>query len=218
MARLLASVRTRTITTIAELRKSLTDTRSIAVTGMLLAVMLLITFMPFLNFQIGPLRVTLLHIPVLIGVIAEGLPVGLILGGAFGIISLLRAFSTPSATSFVLQNPIIAILPRLLIPVVAYLVTRSVRAATKRSLIAETAGAFCGAATNTVLVLSLIALLYGERYGLAMQGLGRLDALHVILFSTALTNGLPEAVVAAIMVPAVIGALRRARLTPKDVA
>jgi uncharacterized membrane protein len=189
---------------------------------MLLAVMLLFTFTQVGFIQFGPLAATLMHIPVLIGLIMEGLPVGLGLGAAFGVISLIRAFVVPTATSFVLQNPIISVLPRLLFPLIAWLAARAVARAGRRNALRETlstgAAGFCGAAANTALVLSLIFFIYGERYGLAMKTPIGIDALPAVLLTTALTNGLPEAVVAAILVPAVTGALRRAGLAPKGIA
>ena len=48
---------------------------------------------------VGTLNATILHIPVIIGVIALGLKPGLILGLAFGLVSTLRAFGIPLPAS-----------------------------------------------------------------------------------------------------------------------
>ncbi|GHU72173.1 membrane protein [Clostridia bacterium] len=194
-------------------------TRTIAVTGMLLAVMLMITFMPFLNFQIGPFRVTLLHIPVLIGVVVEGLPVGMGLGLAFGLISMIRAYITPTVTSFVFQNPLISVLPRMLFPLAAWLILRALRGMKRgvggNEFASYSITALCGTLIHGVMVLGLIYFVYGKAYGEALKLENGLAAVRGTLALTTLTNGVPESIVAAILIPAVANALKRAGLTPK---
>jgi uncharacterized membrane protein len=184
---------------------------------MLLAVMLLFAFTPIGFIQIGPIAATLVHIPVIIGVLTEGLGTGIFLGVAFGVISMVRAFVAPTITSFLFMNPLIAIVPRVLIPLIAW----AVRALMLRTFekarfearfgasAADAIGAFAGSLTNTVLVLSLIWLIYASRYAEALdiaQG-----GVAAALAATAVMNGLPEAVVAAVSVPAVSGALLLAK-------
>ena len=187
--------------------------RTIATTGMLLAVMLLFAFTPIGFITIGPIAATLVHIPVLIGLMAEGLGTGLFLGAAFGVISLTRAFIAPTITSFLFMNPLIAIVPRVLIPLVAYALRHAVErmyGSKKHSpAIPDGAAAFAGALTNTVLVLSLIWLLYAQRYADALNIAPA--AVVATLLGTAMMNGLPEAALAAVAVPAVVGTLRLAK-------
>ncbi|MDR0395752.1 MAG: ECF transporter S component [Oscillospiraceae bacterium] len=180
-------------------------TRTIAVTGMLLAVLLLFVFTPIGYIPIPPANPTTMCIPVLVGMMVEGLPIGMLLGFAFGLTSLLRALFGVSL--YVFSNPLVSVIPRVLIPVVAWIVLRALGSLTRRGALGEAAamgiGAFCGSATNTLLVLPLITLFYGDALG---------KPIGVVM----LTNGLPEALVAAVIVPAVVAALQRAGLRRLD--
>jgi uncharacterized membrane protein len=180
--------------------------RRVATMGMLLALMLMLTFTPLGFLTIGPIAATLVHLPVLVGLMAEGLGAGLGLGLAFGAASMIRAYTTPTITSFLFMNPIVAILPRVLVPLAAWGVYRAF--SKKRRAFALGAGAFAGTAVNTVGVLTLIGLLYAERYAEAV-GLAP-GMVTKALGLVALTNGLPEAILAAVLVPAVTLALERA--------
>ncbi|GHU71191.1 membrane protein [Clostridia bacterium] len=182
-------------------------TRAIAVAGMLLAVLLLFTFIPQIGYiTIPPINPTTMHIPVLVGLMVEGLPVGMFLGLAFGLTSFFRALFGVSL--YVFQNPLVSIVPRVMFPLVAWLVTRALQSLTKRGAMGEAVamgiGSFCGSATNTLLVLPLISLIYG-------------DALGKPIGLVMLTNGLPEAIIAAIVVPAITAALDRAGLRHKNI-
>lgn len=62
--------------------------------------------------QVGPLAITIMHIPVIIGAILYGKKFGAVIGLIFGLISMFRAYSQPSPTSFLMMNPLISVLPR----------------------------------------------------------------------------------------------------------
>jgi uncharacterized membrane protein len=172
---------------------------------MLLAVLLLFVFTPIGYIPIPPANPTTMCIPVLVGMMVEGLPVGMLLGFAFGLTSLLRALFGVSL--YVFSNPLISIIPRVLIPVTSWLILNALGSLTRRGALGEAAAmgisAFCGSATNTLLVLPLITLFYGDALG---------KPIGVLM----LTNGLPEAITAAILVPAVVAALQRAGLRRLD--
>ena len=57
-----------------------------------IALVVLFGMTPLGLIPVGTLNATILHIPVIIGVIALGLKPGIILGLAFGLVSTLRAF------------------------------------------------------------------------------------------------------------------------------
>ena len=63
--------------------------------------------------QVGPLAITIMHIPVIIGAILYGRKFGAVIGLIFGLISMFRAYSQPSPTSFLMMNPLISVLPRI---------------------------------------------------------------------------------------------------------
>ena len=99
------------------------------------------------------LNVTILSVPAILAAILVGPVSGVVVGAAFGLLSLALA------TSPLFHDPVVAVLPRLLIGPVALVVYRFVRSANE-SLALVMAGGF-GAATNTLLVLGLATVRTG---------------------------------------------------------
>lgn len=66
-----------------------------------------------------------------------------------------------------------------------------------------------GTLTNTVGVLSMIYLLYGERFVETIGGDPTIA--RKVIFGIGVTNGLPETIIAIIIVTSVVGALKSAR-------
>ena len=131
-----------------------------------------------------------MHIPVIIGAVLEGPIVGTLIGLIFGVSSLLQAAInpiTPSDPWFV--NPLLSILPRLFIGPVAWLVYSALKRSRVLSLILA---GLAGSLTNTVLVLGMIGLLGYVPWA--------------VLPPIVALNGLPEAVVSAVVTLAVVAA------------
>src|SRR5919206_5366032 len=102
-------------------RPTTLNTRRIVVAGVLgaIAIVLGVTQWGFIPVPNVSGRATIMHVPAIIGAVLEGPLVGILAGGVFGIFSWLQA-TTP-----LFANPIIAIVPRLLIGLVAWLVYRA---------------------------------------------------------------------------------------------
>ena len=131
------------------------NTRQIVISGIIGGIALFlgatrIGFIPVPIPLIG--NATIMHIPAIIGGALEGPVVGLLVGAIFGIFSFLNADNP------VFLNPIVAIVPRLLIGVVAWAVFVGLR---RWSVdLASAAAGILGSFTNTVGVLGL-AILFG---------------------------------------------------------
>jgi len=176
--------------------------RKIAVAGVLsaVAIVLGITRLGFIPWFSGA-SITIMHVPVIVGAILEGPLVGAAIGLIFGVSSLLQAAMAPTGpidVAFV--NPLVSVLPRLLVGPAAWLIYRAIRgkaqtAKAPREAAALIAGGVAGSATNTALVLS---------------GLGLLGFIpwNVVLAVSA-ANGAPEAAVGALVVFVVVSAWRR---------
>ena len=187
-------------------RPTALNTRRIVVAGILgaIAIALGVTRLGFIPVPNTTENATIMHVPAIIGAVLEGPVVGVLAGGIFGIFSWLQA------TSPLFANPIIAIVPRLLIGLVAWLVYRALRPI-NQDMAAAVAGV-AGTLTNSIGVLGL-AIVFG--FGAAI-----IPALPVI----ALTNVLPEALLAAIITPIVARAVNLVRsgrtsasdTTPRD--
>lgn len=164
------------------------STRKIVITGVLIALTVLLSLTPlgFIPVPTAAGSATILHIPAVIGGILEGPIVGLVIGLSFGITSFLHA------TLPFFKNPVVAIVPRMLIGVIAYLaytgMNRLLR--NRASVISVVVAAVLGSATNTIGVLWLIHVYF--HWTLAT------------ILTVALGNGIPEAIVCAILTTAVV--------------
>ena len=185
--------------------------RRLTTMGLLLAIMAIFLFTPLGFIQITPVAaITLMHIPVLIGLLCEGFLPGLALGFLFGVMSLIRAFTPVMPLDVLFQNPLVSIVPRMLIPCVAWLVYKGALAMVKgkaRLPVAWTCSAIAGTLTNTVAVLGTLYVVYGARLAELMEV--PVAGVLAVLGGIVLTNGLPEAAFAALVIPALMGALSR---------
>jgi uncharacterized membrane protein len=129
------------------------STRRIATAGMLgaIAVALAVTRLGFIPVPNATGSATIMHLPVIVGAVLEGPVVGLIVGLIFGVFSLIQD------TTGLFVNPLVSVLPRLLIGPVAWLVYRALTR-TNRDVSAVVAGV-AGTLTNTVGVIGMIILL-----------------------------------------------------------
>jgi uncharacterized membrane protein len=131
------------------------NTRQIVIAGIIGGIALFlgatrIGFIPVPIPLIG--NATIMHIPAIIGGALEGPVVGLLVGAIFGIFSFLNADNP------VFLNPIVAVVPRLFIGVVAWAVFVGLR---RWSIdLASIAAGVLGSFTNTVGVVGL-AILFG---------------------------------------------------------
>ncbi|MTI46512.1 ECF transporter S component [Sporosalibacterium faouarense] len=96
------------------------STRKMAIIGVLGGISMLLGLTPLGFIPVGPTNATIMHIPVIIGAIIEGPIVGAMVGLIFGIFSLIRAFTAPTVISPVFYNPLVSILPRVLIGISAF--------------------------------------------------------------------------------------------------
>lgn len=97
-------------------------TRKIAVAGIMGALCIVMALTPIGYIPIGPTKATIIHIPVIVAAILEGPLVGAIVGLIFGLSSMLNALIFPTVTSYVFFNPLVSVLPRILVGLVAYFV------------------------------------------------------------------------------------------------
>jgi len=190
---------------------TLRNTKSLALLGVLLAIEIMLNFTPLGLIPLGFMNATTLHIPVIIGAIFLGPIGGGILGASFGILSVITNTIRPNITSFVFSpfitisntsgnftSLIIAIVPRILIGVVAYYVYKVASKKCKNNITAYSLAGLAGSLTNTIFVMGGIYLFFGPAYA-AAKGLA-FEALFGVILSVVGINGIPEAIVAAIVV------------------
>jgi uncharacterized membrane protein len=192
-------------------------TRRFVVTSLLVAICLLLGLTPIGYIPIPPIEITLMCIPVIIGVITEGLGVGLVLGFFFGLTSFLQIFIKPTALSQLLfalsplKTIILVFIPRLLVPVTAWLVHRAIRGESRlRRNVAAGLGALIGSLTNTVLFLGALYLLFLPSIGQLAEAFGSTpELLAGVLAVIGAMNGLPEAAVAVLLCIPIVAAVSK---------
>ena len=165
------------------------STRKIVISGVLAAIAILlgVTRLGFIPVPTAAGNATIMHVPAIIGGIMEGWVVGGIIGTIFGIFSFLQA------TVPLFKDPLDAIFPRIFIGITAYFTYAALKKVNE--YLALIVAAAVGTLTNTILVLGMAVL----RNYMPLPA-----ALTVVV-----VNGIPEIIVAAIVVVAVVAAWKR---------
>lgn len=193
-----------------------TDVKLLAQMALLVALELVLAFTPLGYIPLGFMNATTMHIPVILGACLLGPKMGAVLGGVFGVTSVIRATITPNLTSFVFTpfysfspefsgnwtSLIVAIVPRVLIGVIAGLVFSLIMRLTHdKQAVALSVAGFVGSMVNTIGVMGLIYLLFGEQY--AAAGGKSFDLLLGVIMGVVAVNGVPEALIAAALTLAI---------------
>lgn len=150
---------------------------------------------------------TIMHIPVIIGALLEGPVVGIVVGLIFGLFSMYQNIIAPGLTSFIFWNPIIALIPRILIGIVAYYSFKLLKSKVKSTGVCAGIASILATLTNTIGVLGLTYILYIDKYAQARE-ISR-ESVAGTLLTVGLTNGIPEAIVSALItIPIVVTMLK----------
>lgn len=175
--------------------------------GMLSAITVILGVTNTGFIQLPLIKATIMHIPVIIGAIVEGPVAGMLIGLIFGLFSMLQNITAPTSVfSPALINPLVSVLPRVLIGLVAYFIYK-LTAKRTGEVIGIAAGTALGSITNTVGVLGMIYLTFIKQYA-AVKNVTLNKAIS-LLYGIAYTNGLAEAIVAVIIVVPVVLAVKR---------
>ena len=238
--------------------------RKMVITSVLGGITAVLGLTPIGLIPVGPTRATTMHIPVIIGAIMEGPLVGAFVGLIFGLISMFQAITNPTPVSFVFLNPIVSVIPRILIGITSHYAYKVLKGlGNKRTLwmlnaiwvsiigyliygiysgigssqtnwsvlinavflllgivmlyytnkklktqnIEIITSAIVGTLTNTIGVLFSIYILYAESF---VEKLGySVNMARKVIVGIGITNGIPEAIIATIIVTNVIAALKR---------
>ena len=186
-------------------------TYRIAILGILSAFIIIQTFVPFLgNIPIPPLNPTIIHITVIVAAFVLSTKDGMLVGLVWGLARMVKAYTLPASPLDLLlwTNPIIAVVPRVMVGLVAGLVFHAFLKR-KQEKVGMVTAAVLGSLTNTVLVLGFIALFYGNEYATALN----VDPSNLlkVLAGIVATNGLGEAVAAGLIAPFIAKALMKVR-------
>lgn len=165
-------------------------------TAILAALIILMTFTPIGYIPIGPVKMTLMTLPVAVGSIVLGARSGIILGSVFGLTSFYTCFGMDFVGMGLLSiNPfltfVMCFVPRVLCGYLPALIYKAIsKSGTKRTMLAIPVAGASVAIINTVLFLGSMWFFFGNSLsdvvGIAIDNIFALFALF------AGTNGLIE--------------------------
>lgn len=197
------------------------DTRWMVGVALMAAIVILLANTPLGMIQLPIIKATTVHIPVIIGAILFGPLAGSILGGIFGICSMISNTTAPTLLSFafspflsttgipgMLKAIWVSVGCRILIGLAAGWLWIGLKKLKLNDLIALPITGFVGSMVNTIFVMGSIFFLFAEQYAAAKQV--AITAVFGLIMATVAASGIPEAIAAAILVTAITKALLKA--------
>lgn len=188
------------------------DTRWMVSVALMAAIVILLANTPLGMIQLPIIKATTVHIPVILGAILLGPAAGAILGGVFGICSMISNTTAPTLLSFAFSPFLstdvagifkalwISIGCRVLIGVVSGWLWILLRRCKMPALAALPVTGFVGSMVNTVMVMGSIYVLLASQYAQA-KGVA-VKAVWGLIMGTVTASGIPEAIAAAVLVTA----------------
>ena len=188
------------------------DTRWMVSVALMAAIVVLLANTPLGMIQLPVIKATTVHIPVIIGAVLLGPAAGAILGGVFGICSMISNTTAPTLLSFAFSPFLssdfagifkalwISIGCRIMIGVIAGWLWIALKKVKVNPWIALPVTCFVGSMVNTVFVMGSIYILLASQYAEAKSV--AIDAVWGLIMGTVTASGIPEAVAAAVLVTA----------------
>ena len=190
------------------------DTRHMVSIGLMAAIVIVLANTPLGMIQLPIVKATTVHIPVIIGAILLGPAAGAILGGVFGVCSLISNTMAPTLLSFAFSPFMsttgitgaikaiwVSVGCRILIGVVAGWLWRFLKKIKLNQTFSLAVTGFAGSMVNTIAVMGSIYLLFAQQYAEAKEV--AVTAVWGLIIGTVTASGIPEAIAAAVIVTVV---------------
>lgn len=187
------------------------DTKWMVSVALMAAIIIVLANTPLGMIQLPIIKATTVHIPVIIGAILLGPMAGAILGGVFGVCSLISNTMAPTLLSFAfspflsttgisgaLKAIWVSVGCRILIGIAAGWLWQLFCKIKLNQLIALPLVGFAGSMVNTVTVMGSIYFLFAQQYADARE-VG-ITAVWGLIMGTITASGIPEAIAAALLV------------------
>lgn len=199
------------------------DTRWLVSVALMAAIVIVLANTPLGMIQLPVIKATTVHIPVIIGAILLGPMAGGILGFVFGVCSLVSNTMAPTLLSFAFSPFMsttgipgaikaiwVSVGCRILIGVAAGWLWVLFKKVKLNQIVALVLTGFLGSMVNTVTVMGSIYLLFAQQYAQAKDV--AVTAVWGLVMGTVTASGIPEAIVAAILVAFIGKVLLSSRL------
>jgi len=202
------------------MKQKMRDTRYMAMLAMLCGVLLVMGMTGIGFIPLPIIKATTMHIPVILGAILLGPKAGGILGALFGLCSVWANTTTPGLLSFafspfmtteglpgVAKSLWIAVGCRVMFGVIAGWLWMAFWKIFEKEYIALPVTAAVATICHTLLVMGSIYVLLSQQYAAAKNV--AISAVFGLIMGTVTASGIPEAIVAAILVTVIGKALLR---------
>ena len=199
------------------MNKSDNRTHRMVALAMMAAIVVLLANTPLGLIQLPVIKATTVHIPVILGAILLGPAAGCVLGGVFGVCSMVSNTIAPTLTSFAfspfyadgmvgaVKAVWISVGCRVLIGLVSGWLWIALKKAKLPEIAALPIVGFVGSMTNTVAVMGSIYFLLAEQYAAAREV--AVTAVYGLVMATVTGAGVMEALAALVLVTAIGKAL-----------
>ena len=205
------------------MRKTKYDTHWMVGVALMSAVIVLLASTPLGMIQLPVIKATTTHIPVILGAILFGPMAGAVLGGVFGLCSMVSNTVAPTLLSFAfspfmsttgipgaLKAVWISVGCRIFIGVIAGWLWIGLKKCRMNDYGALAVTGFIGSMANTVLVMGSIYFLLAQQYAQAKQV--AITAVFGLIMGTVTGAGIMEAIAALVLVTAIGKPLLKAAL------
>ena len=194
------------------------DTRYMATLAMLCGILLVMGATGIGFIPLPVIKATTMHIPVILGAILLGPAAGAVLGGVFGLCSIWANTTSPGLLAFafspfmtteglpgVLKSLWIALGCRILLGAIAGWLWKGLKKVLKQDYLALPVTAAVSTICHTILVMGSIYLLLAQQYAQAKNV--AITAVFGLVMGTVTASGIPEAMIAAVLVTVIGKAL-----------
>lgn len=203
------------------------DTRWLVSVALMAAIVIVLANTPLGMIQLPVIKATTVHIPVIIGAILLGPMAGGILGFVFGVCSLISNTMAPTLLSFAFSPFMsttgipgaikaiwVSVGCRILIGVAAGWICILFKKVKLNQIVSLVFTGFLGSMVNTVTVMGSIYILFAQQYAQAKEV--AVTAVWGLVMGTVTASGIPEAIVAAILVAFIGKVLLSSRLVSRE--
>ena len=192
------------------MNKKRKDTRWLTSVALMAAIVILLADTPLGMIQLPVIKATTVPIPVILGAVLLGPMAGAVLGGVFGICSLISNTTAPTLLSFAfspfmsttglagaIKAVWISVGCRVMIGVGSGWLWILLRKLKVNTSIALPITGFAGSMLNTILVMGSIYFLLAAEYAGARNV--AVDAVWGLILGTVTASGIPEALAGAVL-------------------
>lgn len=188
--------------------------RTVAITGLMIAITFIMSFTFLGTIVLPAVSVTIAFLPVFVTAMTLGFYPGFAVATAAGLMAMFRAIIMPvTLLSPFLQNPLVSVLPRMMIAVTAFLVFRALIKTKLPKAVSVGVAAAVGSITNTVGVLGMMYIIYAAPLQQAVSNSTPHASVWAFFMFIVTTNAIIEVVVYTIITTLVVMTLRKARLS-----